>query len=274
VLDGGTLLGGHPERPFETLTGAEIRMHDLDRNHTVFNQVKCIEHSCIDTAAAAGPELVPSRNDPTVELCIHQCHGVQNATATRARSAVKGKIGVATAELRRNGGRMRIMERRHFDSRQRRLLVCSLVIGVGFVMVILGFQASVTGRKALALPPTIEDIDPVRGAVRVPSQTAVFVDLLSGYTGVLVIDGVELKTVDPNDPNDPDAPGEVAPGQQVTLPATTIYERGNATLTFVPTEGAPIESFSQGTHTATVIYWKVLESRQRSHSYTWTFSVF
>ena len=56
--------------------------------------------------------------------------------------------------------------------------------------------------------------------------------------------------------------------------ATTIYERGNATLTFVPTKGAPIESFSQGTHTATVIFWKVLESRQRSQSYTWTFSVF
>lgn len=166
------------------------------------------------------------------------------------------------------------MKRRQIDSRQRRLLVCSLVIAVGLVMVILGFQSSVTGKKALALPPTIEDIDPVRGAVRVPSQTAVFVDLLSGYTGVLVIDGIELETVDPNDPNDPNAPAPAAPGQQVTLPATTIYERGNATLTFVPTEGAPIESFSQGTHTATVIYWKVLESRLRSHSYTWTFSVF
>ena len=68
-------------------------------------------------------------------------------------------------------------------------------------MVILGFRSSVTGRKALALPPTIEDIDPVRGAVRVPSQTEVFVDLLAGYTGVLVIDGIELKTVDPNDLN-------------------------------------------------------------------------
>jgi hypothetical protein len=184
------------------------------------------------------------------------------------------EIGEATEDSRRNDGRMSAMNGRHFDSRQRRLLVCSLVIAVGFVMVILGFQASVTGKKALALPPTIEDIDPVRGAVRVPAQTAVFVDLLAGYTGVLVIDGIELKTVDPNDPNDPNAPGLATPGQQVTLPATTIYERGNATLTFVPTEGAPIESFAQGTHTATVIYWKVLESRQRSRSYAWTFTVF
>ncbi|HEX3089242.1 MAG TPA: hypothetical protein VHQ23_11340 [Ilumatobacteraceae bacterium] len=160
------------------------------------------------------------------------------------------------------------MKRPQFDSRQRRLLVCSLVIAVGLVMVVLGFQSSVTGRKALALPATIEDVDPVRGAVGVPSQTEVFVDLLAGYTGVLVIDGIELKTVDPNDLKE--GPG----GEQVNLPPTTIYERGNATLTFVPTEGAPIESFKQGAHTVTVIYWKVLESRLRSQTYTWTFSVF
>jgi hypothetical protein len=169
---------------------------------------------------------------------------------------------------------MGIMQRPHLDSQKRRLLVCSFVIAAGLVMVLLGFQASVTGRKALALPATIEDIDPVRGAVRVPAQTEVFVDLLPGYTGVLVIDGIELKTVDPNDPNDPNAPSLAVPGQQVSLPPTTIYERGNATLTFMPTEGALIQSFTQGTHTAKVIYWKVLESRQRSQSYSWTFSVF
>lgn len=169
---------------------------------------------------------------------------------------------------------MTSMKKPHLDSHQRRILVCSFVIAIGLVMVILGFQSSITGRKALALPPTIEDIDPVRGAVRVPAQTAVFVDLLAGYTGVLVIDDIELKTVDPNDPNDPSAGGLAVPGQQISLPPTTIYERGNATLTFVPTKGAPIESFTQGTHTATVVFWKVLESRQRSQTYSWTFSVF
>jgi hypothetical protein len=165
---------------------------------------------------------------------------------------------------------MSSMKRPHLDTQQRRLLVCSFVIAAGLTMVILGFQASVTGRKALALPATIEDIDPVRGAVRVPAQTEVFVDLLPGYTGVLVIDGVELETVDRSELGAADQ----VPGQQVSLPAKTIYEKGNATLTFVPAEGAAIESFTQGTHTATVIFWKVLESRQRSQSYTWTFSVF
>jgi len=162
------------------------------------------------------------------------------------------------------------------DAQQRRVLICSMVIAAGIVLVIIGFRSSVTGRKALLLPPTIESIDPVRGAVRVPAQTRVFVDLLAGYTGVLVIDGIELKTVDPNDlsTNDGGSAPAVVPGQQVSLPPTTIYERGNATLTFVPTEGAPIEEFEQGSHTVTVIYWKVLESRARSLSYTWTFSVF
>ncbi len=162
------------------------------------------------------------------------------------------------------------MRRPHVNSQQRRLLVCSLVIAGGLVLVILGFMSSVTGRKALALPATIENIDPVRGAVRVPAQTQVFVDLLAGYTGVLVIDGVELETVDQSELSSPNQ----VPGQQVTLPPTTIYEKGNATLTFVPTKGAKIESFTQGTHTATVIYWKLSESRLRSQSYTWTFSVF
>ncbi len=150
------------------------------------------------------------------------------------------------------------------------LLACSFVIAGGLVMVILGFMSSVTGRKALALPSTIENIDPVRGAVRVPAQTEVFVDLLPGYTGVLIIDDIELETVDRSNLGTPNQ----VPGQQVSLPASTIYERGNATLTFVPAEGAAIESFSQGTHTAKVVFWKVLESRDRSQSYTWTFSVF
>ena len=162
------------------------------------------------------------------------------------------------------------MRRPHLNSQQLRLLVCSLVIAGGLVMVILGFRSSVTGRNALALPPTIENIDPVRGAVRVPAQTKVFVDLLTGYTGVLIIDDIELETVDQSEISSPNQ----VPGQQVSLPPTTIYEKGNATLTFVPTKGAKIESFTQGTHTATVIYWKITESRLRSQSYTWTFSVF
>lgn len=185
------------------------------------------------------------------------------------------RVAPARGGKRPAGGENGRVKRRHLDRQQRKLLAVSFVIAAGMVMIIIGFMSSVTGRKALALPDTIENIDPVRGAVRVPSQTEVFVDLVAGYTGVLVIDGVELQTFDPNDPTDSRAPGLATPGQQVTLPATTIYERGNATLTFVPSKSAPIKSFSQGNHTATVIYWKIVGgSRQRAQTYTWTFSVF
>src|SRR4051812_45092533 len=142
------------------------------------------------------------------------------------------------------------IKRPRLDAQQRRILICSMVIAAGVVLVILGFRSSVTGRKALALPPTIENIDPVRGAVGVPAQTQVFVDLLAGYTGVLIVDDIELQTVDQDSVSSPNQ----VPGQQVSLPPTTIYERGNATLTFVPSKGAAIESFTQGVHKATVVF--------------------
>ena len=205
VLDRGALLGGEAERTLEPGAVAEVGMDDLHGHDPTFNQVKGIENGSIDTAAAARPELVATRDDPTVELCIHHHHGELHAIAARPRWAFR-------CETRPAAGRMRDVNRPRLDPQQRRLLVCSLVIAGGIVMIILGFMSSVTGRKALALPATIENIDPVRGAVRVPAQTEVFVDLLSGYTGVLVIDGVELRTVDPNDPERPTRPGDAGSG--------------------------------------------------------------
>jgi hypothetical protein len=105
--------------------------------------------------------------------------------------------------------------------------------------------------------------------VRVPAQTQVFVDLAPGYTGVLVVDGLELETVSIEALQD-----KQKPGQQIVLPPTTIYEPGNATLTFVPSPDADIQEFSQGEHIVQVIYWKVLEDRGSARSYTWTFNVF
>ena len=102
------------------------------------------------------------------------------------------------------------------------------------------------------------------------SQTRVFVDLESGYTGVLVIDGVELPT---STSTTSAAQFNAEPGQQIDLPATTIFEPGNATLTFMPSDDALINEFDSGLHRAQVIYWKVDEGRQRPRSYTWTFTV-
>lgn len=131
-------------------------------------------------------------------------------------------------------------------------------------------SSAVTGRDAYNLPATIEQIDPVPAAVRVPAQTSVFVDLLPGYTGVLVVDGLELQTVNIEDLQDT----ANKPGQQITLPPTTIFEPGNATLTFKPSADADIKDFSQGEHIIKVIFWKIIDGRNTARSYTWTFNVF
>jgi len=97
----------------------------------------------------------------------------------------------------------------------------------------------------------------------------VLVDLVAGYEGVLVIDGLELQTINLGELRD-----ETTPGQQVTLPPTTVYEPGNATLTFDPSPESSISSFSQGKHVVQVIYWETVKGRSSARVYSWTFEVF
>ena len=150
----------------------------------------------------------------------------------------------------------------------RSLLVVSFIVAVGVMFVIRGVLVGVTGDERSDLPAQIERVDPVPDAVRVLSQTSVFVDLAPGYTGRLVVDGVELETVG----IDEIGSGQFEPGQQITLPPKTIYEPGNATLTFTPSAGAPIERFEEGIHEATVVFWLIAEGPERSRSYSWTFN--
>lgn len=147
------------------------------------------------------------------------------------------------------------------------VLFASLGIAVCLVAIGLAVSLAVTGDERLDLPTAIEKIDPVRGAPQVPSQTQVFVDLQAGYEGVLVIDGLELVTVNLEDLT-------VQPGRELELPPTTIYERGNATLTFDPSPQSEISEFSEGEHLVKVIYWKVTDGRSQARSFTWSFTVF
>jgi hypothetical protein len=152
---------------------------------------------------------------------------------------------------------------------QWQLLVVSLIIAICLVAMGVALAISVTGRAAEHLPAAIEQIDPVPAAVRVPAQTSVFVDLQAGYTGIFIVDGLELKTVNIENLQDKNKPG-----QQINLPPTTIYEPGNATLTFKPVPGAPIKEFTQGQHVVKLVYWKVIEGQNTASEFTWTFNVF
>jgi hypothetical protein len=156
-----------------------------------------------------------------------------------------------------------------------KLLLASLGIAAGIVLVVSGVRASVTGKEEQNLPDAIEAIDPVVGATQVPQQSQVFVDLVTGYQAVLVVDGIELPTVSLDD-LDAGAPiGGTVPrgGQQISLPPGAIFEPGNVTLTFTPGDQQPIVSYEPGQHSATVIYWKREDGRNRARSFTWSFYV-
>lgn len=149
----------------------------------------------------------------------------------------------------------------------RSVLVVTGLVAIGFVIVVQGVLSGVTGDDRTELPPQIEEVLPVPDAVQILGQSSVFVDLAEGYTGVLVIDDIELETINIAEAQ----PERVEPGQQVELPNATIFEPGNHTLTFTPSEGAPIERFEEGRHRVEVIYWEIEEGPARSRTFTWTF---
>ena len=158
-----------------------------------------------------------------------------------------------------------LVPRRRLDWK---ILLASFGIAVGVVLVALGVNGSVTGRDEQRLPDAIEEIDPIRGATQVPQQSTVFVDLQAGYKAALVIDDITLETVSLDELG-----GLAEPGQQITLPPKAIFEPGNVTISYTPVEDGPIETFTTGLHTATVLYWLAIEGPDRARSYTWTFYV-
>lgn len=159
--------------------------------------------------------------------------------------------------------------RRRID---RGLLAASLVIASGLVLIIYGFTSAVTGNDGIDRPEAIESVQPVENAIQVLQQDQIIVDLQAGFEGRLVVDGVELPTtvigqsdVDPNE--------QPAPGQQIDLPITAVFDPGNAVLSFQPVEGAPIERFTEGEHEVTVFFWRIEDGPQQARAYTWTFDV-
>ena len=151
----------------------------------------------------------------------------------------------------------------------RTTLIVIIALGIGIFALVRGLLVGITGDERAGLPPNIEEVQPVPEAVQVLNQSNVFVDLATGYTGVLIIDGIELDTVDLANLGEL----EVEPGQQRELPDVTIYEGGNSTLTFTPNSSAPISQFVDGEHTIELLYWRSDETRRQARSYTWTFTV-
>ena len=132
-----------------------------------------------------------------------------------------------------------------------------------------GVLVGITGDERANLPELIEHVDPVPESVQVFSQSNVFVDLAGGHTGVLVVDGVEIDTVNV------DEFGSVqsSRGNRSTCPRSRSMNRAMPRSPSRRVADAPITGFAEGEHRAQVIYWKVDDGRQRARSFTWTFQV-
>ena len=154
----------------------------------------------------------------------------------------------------------------------RGLLVASFVIACGIVLIVYGFVVAVTGDEGIDRPDAIESIQPVENALQVLQQERIVVDLRAGYEARLILDGVELPTTVIGQ-SDVDPTEAAEPGQQIDLPPTAVFDPGNAVISFQPVEGAPIESLEQGTHEATVVFWRTIDGPEQARSYSWSFEV-
>lgn len=129
-----------------------------------------------------------------------------------------------------------------------------------------GLVTAVTGDDGIDRPEAIEDISPVENAVQVLQQDRVVVDLQFGYEATLTIDGIEL-------PITLLGQETAEPGEQITLPPTAVFDQGNAIISFQPTEGAVIESFTEGRHEAEVTFWRTVDGPDEATTYRWSFNV-
>ena len=151
----------------------------------------------------------------------------------------------------------------------KQLLLVSVGVAFGLILIGMGLQSATTGREAQNIPAVIEDMRPGPGD-QVVQQAQVSVDFVEGYEASLEIDGIALETTR-LDELSAEGNSSLEPGAQVEIPPTAIYDPGNYIISFTPQEGAPIEVFTQGTHTATVTYWKIIDGKAKARSFTWEF---
>ena len=147
-------------------------------------------------------------------------------------------------------------------------LLASIGISFGLVLVVIGFRSGLSGEEAREFPAAIERMSPADGD-RVLRQAQIIVDFVDGYEASLNIDGIELPVTRLDELSSSGA--QPAPGAQVELPATAVFDPGNNVISFQPQSGALIETFAQGEHVATVRYWKILDGPAKSRMYQWRF---
>ena len=140
----------------------------------------------------------------------------------------------------------------------------SVLIAGALTLIVIGFATAQTGDDAVEVPPGIERVLPLPGAL-VLRQSQVGADLAAGYRGVLIIDGQEIPT------QDAQTPGVANNDTSVNYDA--VFDLAQNTVLFLPRQGATIEEFAPGDHQATVVYWKLDATRDDAQTFSWKFKV-
>ena len=149
----------------------------------------------------------------------------------------------------------------------RRFLV-SVGFAVGLVLVLYAFTSARTGSDAQGVRnPAIERLIPSPDDL-VLRQSEMGIDLATGYTGELVIDGQRLIT------EELVASDSANPGIVERI-VNVRFDPAENTLLYQPIDlpGAPITELDPGSHTITARFWKLEETEADAREYTWSFRV-
>lgn len=133
-----------------------------------------------------------------------------------------------------------------------RRAVIVLLLAAATGLLVWGGIVQESEPPASAVDSAVEELIPGRDSVAVPRQARIGVDLAPTWTGVLLLDGLEI----PEDQLDRNAP------------LNQFY--------FQPGEGKEIERLSPGRVVATAIIWRPTLGESRgsgSRSFSWAFTV-
>jgi hypothetical protein len=132
------------------------------------------------------------------------------------------------------------------------LVVLAVLAGLAGIVYAFSLVETGDGSDDVAVSESgpIERLIPARGS-EILAQEAIGVDLRPGWTGVLVVNGIEI-------PEDQLDTANLASLGQI------LYTTG---------EGKAVEAFAAGENCATAITWRADESRANSRTTTWCFNV-
>ncbi len=127
-------------------------------------------------------------------------------------------------------------------------VVVSLLLALAAALLYIGVVSSVDRKTEITNSQNVVDVQPPADTT-VLRQARIFAKLKAGYTGILIVDGIEI----PEDQLD--------------------RLEGINSVGFTPGEGTEIKELTPGRRCATVVYWLVELSRSTAESYDWCWQV-